>query len=62
MNDVMPGIDGLENLMILKKCELGVDVGLCRQTVGLSAIESDSGSWCPTMVLRSWGLTMMWRS
>ena len=42
MNDVMPGSDGPENLKILKKGQLKVDIGPCRQTVGLSAIEADS--------------------
>ena len=31
MNDVMPGSDGPENLKILKKSQLGVDFGPCRQ-------------------------------
>ena len=38
-NDVMPGSDGPENLKILKKSQLGVDSGPCRQTVEYSAIE-----------------------
>ena len=38
----MPGSDGPENLKILKKGQLGVDFGPCRQTVGFSAIEVDS--------------------
>ena len=44
MNDVMPGNDGPENLKILKKIQLEVDFGPCRQTVGLSATEADSRS------------------
>ena len=31
MDDVMPGRDGLENLSILKKSQLGVDIGPWRQ-------------------------------
>ena len=42
MNDVLPGSDGPENLKILKKSQLGVDCGPCRQTVGFSAIEANS--------------------
>ena len=42
MNDVMPGSDSPENMKILKKGQLGVDFGLCRQTVGLSASMADS--------------------
>ena len=34
--------------------ELGVDFGLCRQTVGLSATEADIRSWGLTMMVRSW--------
>ena len=39
MNDVMLGND--ENLKILKKGQLGIDCGACRQTVGLSASIAD---------------------
>ena len=42
VNDVMPGSNGPENSKILKKSQLGVDLGPCRQRVGLSAIEADS--------------------
>ena len=41
MNDVMPRSDGPENLKILKKSQLGVDFGPCRQTVGLLKLGSD---------------------
>ena len=39
-----------------------VDFERCRQTVGLSAIEADSWSWGPIMMLRSWGPTMILRN
>ena len=55
--DVMPRSDGSENLKVLKKRSWKVDIGPCRQKVGLSAIEADSRSWVQTMVLRSWGPT-----
>ena len=45
------GSDGPEKLKILKKRQLGVDFGLCRQTVGLFAIEADSWSWGPTIMM-----------
>ena len=34
----MPGSDGPENLKILKKSQLGVDCGPCRQTIELLAL------------------------
>ena len=40
VNDVMPGRDGPENLRLLKKSQLELEIGLCRQTVRDSAIES----------------------
>ena len=42
MNDVLLGSNGPENLKILKKSQLGVDFGPCRQTVGLSASMTES--------------------
>ena len=39
VSDDMPGSDGPENLKILKKSQLGVEFGPCRETVGFSAIE-----------------------
>ena len=60
VDDIMPGSDGPENLKILKKSQLGVDFWPCRQTVGLSAIEADSWSWVPTMVLRNWYCAERW--
>ena len=56
----MPGSDGHENLKILKKSQLGVDFGPCRQTVGLSAIEAGSWSWGLTMMVRSWVRQWCW--
>ena len=38
VNDVMPGSDGLRIWRFWKTCQLGVDFGPCRQTVGLSTI------------------------
>ena len=38
VDDVMPGRGGPENLRILKKSQLKVDIGPCRQTVEFSAI------------------------
>ena len=35
VNDVMPGSDGPEDLKILKKSQLGVDCGPCRQKIEL---------------------------
>ena len=40
MVDVMPGRDGPENLRFLKKSQLKVDIGPCRQTVEFSDIEA----------------------
>ena len=48
--------DRPENMKILKKSQLRVDFRICRQTVGLSAIEADSWSWVQTMVLKNWDL------
>ena len=62
VNDVMPGSDGPENLKILKKSQLQVDRDPCRQTVRLTAIEADSWSWGPTMMLKRWGPTMNLRN
>ena len=42
VDDVMPRRDGPENLRILKKSELKVDIGPCRQTIKFSAMKSSS--------------------
>ena len=39
VDDVMPGNDGPENLRSLKKSQLKVDIGPCRQTIEFSANE-----------------------
>ena len=42
VDDVMPGRDGPENLRILKKSQLKVEIGPWNRVVGESAIESKS--------------------
>ena len=42
VDDVMPGRDGPENLRILKKTQLRVDIGPWRQRIKFSAMESSS--------------------
>ena len=54
----MPGSDSPENLMILKKSQLLVDFGLCRQIIGLSALMADS--WVSTVVWRSLSRSWCW--
>ena len=60
VNDVMSGSDGPENLKILKKSQLGFDLGQCRKTVALSAIEAESWSWGLTIMVRSWVRQCCW--
>ena len=43
-----------------EKSQLGVDFGPCRQTVGLSANETNSWSWGLTMMVKSWIRLWCW--
>ena len=38
VDDVMLGRDGPENLMILENCQLGVEIGPCRQRADFSTV------------------------
>ena len=45
MDDVLPGRDGSENLRILKKSELRVDIGPWRQIVEFLQLGHSVESW-----------------
>ena len=48
----MPGRDGPENLRILKKSQLRVEIGPCRQIVGDSATESNGSNFLTNCIFK----------